>query len=78
MADISMCSNENCPCKYNCYRYIAIPNEHRQSYGMFEVTNCEHFWEAEPADRILYLKRAYYKLDKEEFRKLLDDFISKP
>jgi hypothetical protein len=32
MPDISMCWGKECPFKEDCYRYIARPNEYRQSY----------------------------------------------
>lgn len=35
MPDISMCANQQCPSKDKCYRFRAIPSEHRQSYMAF-------------------------------------------
>jgi len=32
MADITMCDNEKCPLRMECFRYRAIPNPYRQSY----------------------------------------------
>lgn len=32
MPDISMCKGINCPLAFNCYRYKAKANPHRQSY----------------------------------------------
>lgn len=32
MPDITMCKNNNCVAKATCFRYIAVPNEHGQSY----------------------------------------------
>jgi hypothetical protein len=49
MPDISMCSNDTCPLKDNCYRHTATPNEYRQSYAKFEwevidiIAYCEYF-----------------------------------
>lgn len=46
MADISMCLNENCKIKSDCYRYTAKPNPWRQSYSKFDSKNgekCVHF-----------------------------------
>lgn len=49
MPDISLCKNESCPLKDNCYRYTATPNEHRQSYSVFvweiidQVAYCKYF-----------------------------------
>ncbi len=36
MPDIAMCKNETCPLKNECYRFIAIPDEHWQSYTLFD------------------------------------------
>jgi len=43
MPDISMCSNNNCIKANRCYRFIAIPNPYRQSYGEFSQDPCEYF-----------------------------------
>ena len=32
MPDISMCRGGNCPLAFNCYRFTAKANPHRQSY----------------------------------------------
>jgi hypothetical protein len=32
MPDISMCKGINCPLAFNCYRYTAKANPHRQAY----------------------------------------------
>jgi hypothetical protein len=32
MPDISMCKGGDCPKKQKCYRFRAVPSEHRQSY----------------------------------------------
>lgn len=45
MPDISMCQNEECTRKTECYRYMAKPSEYRQAYGDF---NCK------PGDEIDY------------------------
>lgn len=47
MPDISMCLNEECPQRYECYRHEAKPSEY-QAYGDFKFDNdngCEHFWQ---------------------------------
>ena len=51
MADITMCSGNDCPVKEKCYRFTAKPSEFRQSYffqppggqedGKF---TCEMYW----------------------------------
>jgi hypothetical protein len=49
MPDISMCSNSTCPLREQCYRFTAVPNEYRQSYGTFkpeikgDKVECKHF-----------------------------------
>lgn len=35
MADITMCVGTGCPLCETCYRYMAEPNEYRQSYADF-------------------------------------------
>jgi hypothetical protein len=43
MPDITMCKNNNCPMKNDCYRYTAIPNAY-QSYSLFEFDKkCDYF-----------------------------------
>lgn len=32
MPDITMCNDETCPIRNECYRFRAIPSEHRQAY----------------------------------------------
>ncbi len=47
MPDISMCQNDNCPKRADCYRFTAKPGE-RQSYANFqpdEKGECEYFYE---------------------------------
>lgn len=34
MADITMCTNNTCGLRRECYRFMAIANRHRQSYFM--------------------------------------------
>jgi len=46
MADITMCSNEDCEQKETCYRYTAKPNPYRQSYFWEDVRKdwrCEYY-----------------------------------
>lgn len=48
MPDISMCMNEECPQKQQCYRYRAIPYTPNQYYCEFQFDKdsgvCENFW----------------------------------
>jgi hypothetical protein len=39
MPDITMCTSKYCRLKNMCYRYLAIPNEYRQSYCDFSVND---------------------------------------
>jgi len=49
MADITMCVNDACPFKDNCYRQTATPHPTRQSYASFKYTvdfgvvDCDHY-----------------------------------
>jgi hypothetical protein len=47
MPDISMCMNKECKSKNQCFRYRALPNEHRQAYMEFKPAeghnSCESF-----------------------------------
>ena len=46
MPDISLCKNNNCTLRVNCFRFLAEPNEYRQSYGSFEPNEnneCSNF-----------------------------------
>lgn len=42
MADISMCTNEDCPLSEGCYRQQAMPNVSWQSYAMFSYTESDN------------------------------------
>ena len=47
MPDISMCGNDDCPLRKQCYRHEATPSDW-QSWCNFEPDekgNCEHFME---------------------------------
>lgn len=48
MPDISMCANKDCTLRMGCYRYRAVPNPYRQSFGGFSEP-CKHFWPLEEA-----------------------------
>ena len=52
MPDISMCLNKSCPARKSCFRYIAKPNDFKQSYSHFEQVDgeCAHFWDASKHD----------------------------
>jgi len=48
MADISKCSDHQCPAKDYCYRFTAPASPMWQSYGVFnredDADNCDMFW----------------------------------
>lgn len=41
MPDITMCSNDNCIKKQECYRYTCNPNQYWQAYSTFEPISNE-------------------------------------
>ena len=60
MPDISMCQNQDCKLKETCYRFKAVPNEHRQSYSDFKPDkdgNCKYYWEVRKGHRIVTIKK---------------------
>ena len=45
MADISKCTDKNCPKKNSCYRFNAPVNEPYQYYDKFKYDDgCEFYW----------------------------------
>ena len=48
MPDITMCDNTQCELKEKCFRFMAKPNEYRQSYYEDDVRNedgsCDKFY----------------------------------
>ena len=53
MADITMCKDNTCPKKEQCYRFTANKNEFWQSYFMAsprEDEKCNYFWPLEESD----------------------------
>lgn len=62
MPDISMCSNQSCPSRLECYRFVARPNPYRQSFFVGlepdeKTGKCEHFWQADANDIAHYNAR---------------------
>ena len=46
--DISMCANDKCTLKEECYRYTARPNPYMQSYASYEQDKngkCNDFYD---------------------------------
>lgn len=54
MPDISMCRNNACEKRYECYRYMAVPNPYRQSIASFTHEDCKYFWPLEHASTKVY------------------------
>ncbi len=58
MPDITMCKDTECGQRMQCYRFRAIPNEHRQSYfagvvRMYEADDsCEYYLIVRPNDTL--------------------------
>ena len=57
MPDISMCAGDGCEKSLDCYRFRAIPTEHRQSYFArppldWETGECQYFSPVRTGDRI--------------------------
>jgi hypothetical protein len=50
MPDISMCANQSCPRKEDCYRFKATSSLHIQHFGSYAPDadgDCEGFWDNE-------------------------------
>lgn len=44
MVDITLCSNESCPRRLWCVRFVCIPDPVHQSYSYFEGgEDCKYF-----------------------------------
>ena len=53
MPDIAMCQSHECPRRVGCYRYMATPNEYRQSYMEFRCF--DEKWREEHGDHFCQL-----------------------
>jgi len=54
MPDITMCVNKDCAFRFSCYRFVAVPNEHYQSYAYFDVEPdgcCSYFIQKDKSDK---------------------------
>jgi hypothetical protein len=62
-----MCDNKTCTLKETCYRFNAIANEFRQSYGVFKQDKkgkCDYYWK---------IKTKKYKIGSEDYlRKVIN------
>lgn len=48
MADLTMCTDKDCPLKDKCYRFNALVNEYRQAYFAEKVREwdkCDYFYD---------------------------------
>ena len=41
MPDISMCDNQSCPMRHECYRFMAVPNPYRQAWFIGVAPNAD-------------------------------------
>jgi len=44
-SDLALCRNYKCPLRRSCYRYMAVPNPHWQTYAEFDGKNTEDCFE---------------------------------
>jgi len=53
MPDISMCANEDCTLKENCYRFQAEASDY-QTYSGFEQIDgeCDYYWKIEEDEKL--------------------------
>lgn len=51
MPDITICINDKCEKKEECYRYKAKPNEYRQFYDVFDPKKIDCFKEMRRNDK---------------------------
>ena len=58
MADITMCTDEECPMKHLCYRYTAPACPYRQAYFVkspkrkkLDGYDCDYFWSRYTKDK---------------------------
>lgn len=53
MPDIAMCTRRECPRRVSCYRYVANPSPHRQTYFSPEPESCTEHMLVVEGDRTL-------------------------
>ena len=64
MTDITMCNDEKCHLKNICYRFMATPSDHRQSYFLQTPRKdyeCDYFY---PIEDDVKINDAIDKLNK--------------
>jgi hypothetical protein len=64
MADITMCTNKECPLSFSCYRAKAIPNEYWQAYQFFKPRIDEELDEVECSNYVFDERGAVLDNDK--------------
>jgi hypothetical protein len=56
MPDIAMCQNEQCPSRWDCHRYMVLPNAHLQQYTDFQPDegqdHCASYWPLSKRERL--------------------------
>ena len=65
MLDITMCRGEGCERRFACYRFVAVPNEHWQSYFVkspIKNGSCKHFMKLfDDEKHLAETRRALYR-----------------
>ena len=56
MPDITMCQNDACTLRHECYRFTAKPNPFYQSYGVFEPYMKKLRYDGRVVDELPYCK----------------------
>jgi hypothetical protein len=52
MPDITMCTNTNCNKRVTCFRYLAVPKPHNQSFAKFNNDDCEYYDRVQITDKV--------------------------
>jgi hypothetical protein len=60
MADITMCDDNRCPLRSNCYRFQAVPNMLRQSY-FSNTPRTGHQWYSAACDEYIEMDDDWVK-----------------
>lgn len=63
MTDITMCSDNSCPIRKTCFRYLATPDSLCQSYftGKLrdEEDNCRYYWAVKSSEEVDKLNKEW-------------------
>lgn len=60
MVDIAMCRRRDCPRRLSCFRYLAEPEPHCQSYIVVDKDvedRCEMYWRCRNGKELAYMNR---------------------